>query len=154
MKKLTSSRPVAGLAMVFAMALAACSETPMEPDDHAEPEGVHLIMGGNVIASYDGEDETWDGDLEVDEGEGTPPITVRFVDHEGDPIPIDDDLYLEVDIGDSSVAEFVLDTPGGFVGSLRGHMQGETGVTFKLMHGEVGSGHPDFVTEPVPVHVH
>ena len=30
---------------------------------------------------------------------GTPSITVRFVDHEGDPIPIDDDLYLEVDIG-------------------------------------------------------
>lgn len=154
MNELVSSRPVAGLAMVFAMALAACSETPMEPDDHAEPEGVHIVMNGNTIASYDGETETWDGALAVDEGEETPHITVRFVDHNGDPIPIDDDLYLEVDVEDTSIAEFEQDTPGEFGGHLHGNMAGDTGVTFKLMHGEVGSGHPDFITTPAPAQVH
>lgn len=154
MKKLTSSRAVAGVAVVFAIALAACSDTPMEPDDHAEAEGVEIVMNGNVIASYDGETRTWDGELEVDEGEETPHITVRFVDHNGDPIPLDDDFYLEVDVEDTSIAEFEQDTPGEFGGHLHGNMEGDTDVTFKLMHGEVGSGHADFVTEPVHAHVH
>jgi hypothetical protein len=30
---------------------------------------------------------------------------------------------------------------------------GETDVVFKLMHGSVGSGHPDFVTAAVHAHV-
>ena len=36
-------------------------------------------MSGQVIASYDGETQTWTGELEVDVGEETPHITVRFV---------------------------------------------------------------------------
>lgn len=151
MKKLIHRNALA-LATVV-LVLGACSD-PVEPDPHAEPEGVELILGGSVIASYDGETRTWTGELEVDEGEETAHITVRFVDHEGDPIPIDDDLYLEVDIEDTSIAEFEQDTPGEFGGHLHGHMEGDTDVTFKLMHGEVGSGHADFITEPVHAHVH
>ncbi len=152
MKKLIH-RQTLGLAAMI-LVLGACSDDPMEPEEHAEPEGVELILGGSVIASYDGDTQTWTGELEVDEGEETAHITVRFVDHDGDPIPIDDDLYLEVDIEDESIAEFEQDTPGEFGGHLHGHMEGETDVTFKLMHGEVGSGHADFITEPVHAHVH
>jgi len=151
MKKLIHRHTLALATMI--LVLGACSD-PMEPDDHAEAEGVELILGGSVIASYDGETRTWTGELEVDEGEETAHIAVRFVDHEGDPIPIDDDLYLEVDIEDTSIAEFEQDTPGEFGGHLHGHMEGDTDVTFKLMHGEVGSGHADFITEPVHAHVH
>ena len=154
MKKLTSSRPAAAVAMFFAMVLAACSDSPMEPDDHAEPEGVEIVMNGNVIASYDGDTQTWTGELEVDEGEETPHMTVRFVDHDGNPIPLDGDFYLEVDVEDESIAEFEQDTPGEFGGHLHGNMEGETDVTFKLMHGTVGQGHADFVTQPVHAHVH
>jgi len=139
----------------LALVLGACSDSMTEAEDeHAEPEGVELVLGGQVIASYDGDTQTWTGELEVDEGEETAHITVRFVDHDGDPIPIDDDLYLEVDIEDTSIAEFEQDTPGEFGGHLHGHMAGETDVTFKLMHGAVGSGHADFVTQPVHAHVH
>ena len=145
--------PLAVLA-AFALVLAACESTEVEEEEHAEPEGVELIMGGQVIASYDGHTQSWTGELEVDEGEETPHITVRFVDHDGDAIPIDDDLYLEVDIEDESIAEFEQDTPGEFGGHLHGHMEGETDVTFMLMHGAVGSGHADFVTAPVHAHVH
>lgn len=145
--------PFAVLA-VLALLLGACSESMTEmEDEHAEPEGVHLVMGGTVIASYDGETQNWTGEMEVEAGEETPHITVRFVDHDGDPIPIDDDLYLEVEVEDESIAEFEQDTPGEFGGHLHGEAEGQTGVTFRLMHGAVGAGHPDFVTTPAPAHV-
>ena len=154
MKKLNCYHALTAVGVVFTLAAAGCSETTTEPDEHAEAEGVELVMGGQVIASYDGDTQIWTGELEVDAGEETPHIAVRFVDHDGDPIPIDDDLYLEVDIEDTSIAEFEQDTPGEFGGHLHGHMEGETDVTFKLMHGSVGSGHADFVTQPVHAHVH
>lgn len=145
--------PLAVLA-ALALVLGACSDSMTEAEDeHAEPDGVELALGGQVIASYDGDTQTWSPDhLEVDEHQGH--ITVTFVDHEGDPIPIDDDLYLEVDSADPSIAEFEQDTPGEFGGHLHGEMEGETDLTFKLMHGAVGSGHADFVTQGLEVHVH
>lgn len=141
---------VAGLALV----LAACESATEPEEEHYEPEGLELVMSGRVIASYDGDTQSWTGELEVDEGEETPHITVRFVDHDGDPIPLGDDTYLDVDIEDESIAEWEQDSPGEFGGHLHGHMEGETDVTFMLMHGAVGSGHADFVTTPVHAHVH
>jgi hypothetical protein len=134
--------------------VAGCNETMVEHEEHAEAEGVVLTMSGATIASYDGDSQTWTGELEVDVGQETAHISVTFVDHDGDPIPIDDDLYLEVGIEDESIAEWEQDTPGEFGGHLHGHAAGETDVTFRLMHGAVGSGHPDFVTMPVHAHVH
>ena len=145
--------PFAVLA-AFALVLAACDSSTDPEEEHYEPEGVELVMGGQVIASYDGDTQSWTGELEVDVGEETPHISVRFVDHDGDAIPLGDDTYLEVEIEDESIAEFEQDTPGEFGGHLHGHMEGDTDVTFMLMHGAVGSGHADFVTRPVHAHVH
>lgn len=145
--------PFAVLA-AFALVLAACESSTEVEEEHYEPEGLELVMGGLVIASYDGETQRWTGELEVDAGEETPHIAARFVDHDGDPIPLEDDTYLEVDIEDESIAEFEQNTPGEFGGHLHGIMAGETDVTFMLMHGAVGSGHADFVTTPVHAHVH
>ena len=151
----TGGNGLIGLMTLSALVLAGCSDDTMEPEEeHAEPEGVELVMGGQVIASYDGDTQRWTGEMEVDVGEETPHISVRFVDHDGDPIPLDDDLYLEVNVEDESIAEFEQDTPGEFGGHLHGVTEGETDVTFMLMHGEVGSGHADFVTRPVHAHVH
>lgn len=150
----TIGNGLVGLAMIAALALAGCSDSTEPDDDHAEAEGVELVMGGQVIASYDGETQRWTGELEADIGEETPHISVRFIDHDGDPIPLDDNLYLQVEVEDETIAEFEQDTPGEFGGHLHGHMEGETDVTFMLMHGEVGSGHADFVTRPVHAHVH
>lgn len=154
MNKSTIGNGLIGLVMISALALAGCSDTTEPEDEHAEAEGVELVMGGQVIASYDGDTQRWTGEMEVDVGEETPHISVRFVDHDGDPIPLDDDLYLEVEVEDESIAEFEQDTPGEFGGHLHGLREGETDVTFMLMHGEVGSGHADFVTRPVHAHVH
>ncbi|MDE2652206.1 MAG: hypothetical protein OXI71_00180 [Gemmatimonadota bacterium] len=145
--------PFAVLA-AFGLVLAACDSSTDPEEEHYEPEGVELVMGGQVIASYDGDTQSWTGELEVDVGEETPHISVRFVDRDGDAIPLGDDTYLEVEIEDESIAEFEQDTPGEFGGHLHGHMEGDTDVTFMLMHGAVGSGHADFVTRPVHAHVH
>ena len=145
--------PIAVVA-ALALVLAACESSTEPEEEHYEPEGLELVMGGQVIASYNGDTQSWTGELEVDEGEETPHISVRFVDHDGDRIQLGDDTYLEVTIEDESIAEFEQDTPGEFGGHLHGHMAGETDVTFMLMHGAVGSGHADFVTTPVHAHVH
>lgn len=134
--------------------VAACSDDPMAPEDeHAEAEGVQLILNGETIASYDGDSQTWTGEMEVEVGQETAHIAVRFVDHDGDAIPLEDNLYLEVEVEDESIAEFEQDEPGEFGGHLHGISVGETDVTFRLMHGAVGSGHADFETTPVHAHV-
>lgn len=148
---LARSRFVA-LALAGTVALGACDDDPVGLDDHADPHGVELVLNGVTIASYDA-DTGWTGELEVEVGEETAHIDVRFVDEDGDEITLDDDVYLEVEIEDEDIAEFEQDTPGEFGGHLHGVAQGETDAVFRLMHGAVGSGHADFVTTAVHVHV-
>ena len=150
-----SRRPLALLA-AGTVYLAACGDGTTEPmdDDHAEEvEGVVLVMSGQTIASYDGHDGTWTGELEVAPGEESAHIAVRFVDHDGEAVVLDDDYYLEVEVADESIAEFEQDTPGEFGGHVHGHAVGETEAVFMLKHGAVGAGHADFVTAPVHIHV-
>ncbi len=139
------------------LVLAACGDNAMEPDDddHAdEVEGVILVLNGQTVASYDGHDGEWTGELEVEPGEETAHISVTFVDHDMEEVHLDDDFYLEVEVEDESIAEFEQDTPGEFGGHLHGGAEGDTDIVFSLMHGAVGSGHADFVTAPLHVHVH
>ena len=141
-------------AVVGTMVLAACGDDPVgldEHDEHAEPEGVVLRLNAQTIASYD--EGKWTGELEVTVGQETAHIDVVFVDHDGAAIAIDEDLYLEVVIGNEAIAEFEQDTPGEFGGHLHGESVGETTAVFRLMHGTVGAGHPDFETSGVHVHV-
>lgn len=151
------SRPTLPFALLSAgiLALSACESATEPEEDHAdEVEGVILVLGGQTIASYDGHEGQWEGELEIEPGEETGHITVRFVNHDMEAVQLDDDFYLEVDVEDESIAEFEQDTPGEFGGHLHGGAEGDTDIVFKLMHGNVGSGHADFVTEPLHVHVH
>ena len=137
------------------LALSACESATEPEEDHAdEVEGVILVQGGQTIASYDGHDGEWTGELEAEPGEEGPHITVRFVNHDMDPVQLDEDFYLEVEVEDESIAEFEQDTPGEFGGHLHGGAEGDTDIVFRLMHGAVGSGHADFVTAPLHIHVH
>ena len=148
--------PTMVLALAGLLAVGACDDegTTGLVDDHGgEVEGVQLVLNGQVIASYDGETATWTGEIEVEVGEETAHIDVRFVDHDGQAVALDEDFYLEVEVEDETVAEFEQDTPGEFGGHVHGVSVGETDVVFKLMHGAVGTGHADFETEPVHIHV-
>ena len=153
MKKSIGGNLAAVAALSFTLALGACNGTE-PPDDHADPHGLELVISGKVVASYDGDTQKWTDELEVDVGEETPHITARFVDDKGNAIKPEDDWYLEVDVENESIAEFEQDTPGEFGGHLHGVAEGETDVVFKLMHGQVGKGHADFVTKAVHAHVH
>lgn len=150
--------PIALLTAGF-LVLSACGDSTTEPEDdhedHAgEVEGVLLSLSGQTVAAYNGDTGQWAGELEVEPGEETAHIEVVFVDHNAQAVALDDDFYLEVEVEDESIAEFEQDTPGEFGGHLHGVAEGDTDVTFSLMHGAVGSGHADFVTAPLHVHVH
>ena len=154
MEKHRKNRLAALTVVAFAAFSAACDDPVVPPDQHAEPEGVQVLVDGTVVATYDGDAQSWTGELEVEAGEESGMVEVRFVDHDGDAIPIDDDLYLEVDVEDTSIAEFHHEpAPGSFMGHFDGKVEGETDVVFKLMHGAVGSGHSDFTTTAVHIHV-
>ncbi len=142
-------------AVLLAIGAGACGDDGSGPDDdHGdEVEGVVLRLNAQDIATYDGDSGTWTGEMEVMAGEETAHIDVIFVDHDGDPITLDADFYLMVEVEDESIAEFEQDVPGEFGGHLHGVAAGETDVVFSLMHGAVGSGHADFVTTAVHAHV-
>lgn len=151
MKQLDKTTKTRIATLLLALFVAACGDDPtgMDDDDHAEPEGVQLRLSGATVATYDGDDQAWTGGLTVAVGEETAHIGVIFVDHDGDPIPLDDDMYLDVVVEDEAIAEFEQDEPGEFGGHLHGMDVGETEVRFRLMHGAVGSGHADFETTGV-----
>jgi len=134
-------------------ALAGCDDDPTAVDDHPEPEGVQLVLNGQTIATYKGDNQTWTGEMDVDVGTETAHISVQFLDGNGNVLQPEADTYLEVEVADDSIAEFEQDTPGEFGGHLHGKAVGETDVVFRLMHGAVGAGHADFITTAVHAHV-
>lgn len=147
MKKLIGSDLAKVAAIVCALALAACGTDP--DDDHPEPVKVELRLSGQVIATYVASTGAWDAELEVDEGEETPHISVRFIEEDGNVVG-GEDVSLKVEVEDESIAEFEQDKPGEFGGHLHGKSEGETDVTFALLHLD----HEEFVTKAVHAHVH
>ena len=125
-----------------------------DDDDAGGVEGVQLVLHTDTVAIYDGDTRMWSDEFEIDVGETSDHIDVRFVDHDGDAVELGDDYYLEVESEDENIATFIQDDPGGFAIHIRGVAEGETELEFRLMHGAVGTGHPDFITAGLDVHVH
>ena len=154
MKKLISSDLATVAAMVSALVLAACGTDPDDEEEHHEPHEVQLVTGGNVLATYEVEETSWEVHfpLAVDAGEETSQIEVRFLDDEGDELHFEDEdeeVTLGVKVANEAIAEFVQSAPGAFTGKFRGKMEGETGVTIELLHGD----HADLTTRPLQVKV-
>ena len=146
------------LAIVGSVTLAACgNDSPTElEEEHGDAAAVQLVMNGSIIATFpfDGSNAWSGGEMEVEEGEETPHIDVEFLDEDGDVIDWDlSEFYLEVEVEDVAIAEFEQDTPGEFGGHLHGESVGETNVRFSLMHGAVGTGHADLITNWIHAHV-
>lgn len=151
MKKLIGSELVAVAAMVSVLALAACG-TETENGEHHEPHEVELVMGSDVLATFEVGGTSWEGSLEVNAGAETGQIEVRFLDDEGDELHFEDEdepVTLGVKVADEAIVEFVPSAPGAFTGKFRGKMEGETGVTIELLHGD----HADVTTSPLQAKV-
>ncbi|MEX0770562.1 MAG: hypothetical protein WD035_07510 [Balneolaceae bacterium] len=141
--------------------LGACDVTSSEEDDeyeeHSDPWGLALIQGENEIARQhqDRSISYKEGDhIELLAGEDSPLITVQFIDQDGDfiePDHLDEDSALNWDIVDKEFLD-IDQNPEDNKWSFHfvGLSEGETTVTFDLLHG----GHSDFTSSPFTVHVH
>jgi len=151
--RLTKKKSWMAFALVGAVGFAACSDDPTGLDHADDVEGIALVLNGAVLASFDGHNRTWSGQLTVNAGQETAHIDVRLLDHDGDELTLSSEYYLDVVIANEAIAEWEQDTPGEFGGHLHGVATGQTTAVFRLMHGAVGSGHADFETTAVVVRV-
>ncbi|MCE2456166.1 MAG: hypothetical protein J4G12_10225 [Gemmatimonadetes bacterium] len=143
--------PRLALVICGAFTVAVCSDGPTEPEEHHDPHEVKIVQGGTTLATYSVDNNSWDDHLDVEVGTLSG-VTVDFLAEDGDVIQ-DDEAYLDIVIDDVSITSWEPSTPGGFTGAVNALQEGETAWTIRLMHGEVGSGHPDLVTTPIDVHV-
>lgn len=144
------------LALGVALLASACDDNPVDEGDggHSEPFAVVVEEGGQEIASAEIEGSgVSEGEIHVAPSDETSHLDVHFVDEDGEEINFDADFYLEAEIEDTTIAEVEQDEPGEFGVHVHGLAEGETTILFRLMHGQVGSGHSDFDAEPIMVHV-
>lgn len=145
---------VALLAISF-FTLQACDTTNSEEEEHSDPFGAALILNGVEVAAQENGVITYsEGDhLELEVGEETNLIQLRWIDEDGDRFTPDSDegYSLQWIVADESVLEVEQheeDGPWSF--HLVGVGAGETTVEFELVHNE---DHADFTTLPFEVHV-
>lgn len=134
---------------IFSVLLISCTNPASddEHDEHTEPFGLKLIMNGETIIEYfDGQVS---GQLNVNEGEDTSLITVRFLNEEKEVLheeDLDEDLRLGWDIQNEQILEIEQhDEDGKWRFHVHGKSAGTSKIQFKLMHGD----HADFETPAV-----
>jgi hypothetical protein len=127
-------------ALLAGSAAIACSN-PVSSDGHIRPQGVVVRDGATVVAQVSGGTAT--GQLTVQAGQLTPPLTVRFMDAGGNEITPPHGYYLAVVTRPAGIAAWVQDTPGEFGGRLQGLAPGAAELDLEWVHGPVGSGHVD-----------
>lgn len=148
------------LLLVFTLSallvLASC-DNPASSDDHDEhatPFGVALILNGVEIAVQEnGEISYHEGDhIELEVGEETNLITVRWIAEDGDRfVPDTEDGYsLDWIISNGSVVEVEQhEEDGAWAFHLIGLSAGESDIQFELFHND----HSDFTSSAFEVHV-
>lgn len=144
----------AALAFSTLFAVSACDDDPVgtDDDDHADPVGMVISMGGADLVTVNGTTVT--GTLTVAAGQETPHIDVEFLDEDGDRFtPEDADEWMAVVIADEAVATWEQDEVGEFGGHLHGEAAGTTTALFEIRHGAVGSAsaHADYRSPTIPV---
>lgn len=139
---------------VFASCSNPTSNDDDDEDDHSDPFGVELILNGVEIATQENGVITYnEGDhIELEVGEETNLITLRWIDEDGDRfVPDPDDGYsLQWIVEHEETLEIEQHEEDGvwsfhFVGLA----EGETDVNFELWHND----HADFTSQAFEVHV-
>jgi len=144
---------ILSIATIFAF--ASCSNpTSSEEEEHSSPFGVALILNGVEIAVQENGTITYnEGDhLELEVGEETNLITVRWISEDGDRfVPDTDDGYsLSWIVDNENVVEVEQhEEDGVWEFHLVGLSAGESNVEFALFHND----HSDFTSLPFEVHV-
>ena len=147
----STGRSLRSLATLIAVggALAACSdEDPMGPEEHVEPATAEVYVRGGSTRLADTHGDHWHGSVSMNVGDEQE-LDVRFLDADGDVIPLDDEHTVR--------AEIVAGQPIGIasVAAHGDHLQltalapGETRIVIHLWH----DGHADWSTPPLRVAV-
>lgn len=130
--------------------LSACSDSTGPDDDHHEPAGLRATIAGAVTVTINAARQVT-GTFTVGVEQSTAPISVVFIDEEGDPIEVDDEEYLEVDIDGAATVSATQNPGGAFTFTLNGLAAGTTTLRLSLMHGTFPAGHPDYVSPNITV---
>jgi hypothetical protein len=144
---------ILSIATIFAF--ASCSNsTSAEEEEHATPFGVAMILNGVEIAVQENGEITYNnGDhLELEVGEETNLITVRWISEDGDRfVPNTDEGYsLNWIIADENVVEVEQhEEDGAWEFHLVGLGAGESDLQLQLFHND----HSDFTSSAFEVHV-
>jgi len=144
------------LAVFTLISLTSCDNPTSsdEDDEHTTPFGVALILNGVEIAVQENGEVTYaDGDhLELEVGEETNLITVRWISEDGDRfVPDTNEGYsLNWVIDNENVVEVEQhEEDGAWEFHLVGLSAGESDVQFELFHND----HSDFTSSIFEVHV-
>ncbi|NBC28138.1 MAG: hypothetical protein GVY08_14845 [Bacteroidetes bacterium] len=137
------------------LVISSCDTTSTEDsEEHSDPFGVALILNGVEVAIQENGEITYsDGShMELEVGEETNLINLRWIDEDGDRFTPDtnEGFSLKWTIADENVLEVEQheeDGPWSF--HLVGVGSGESEVAFELWHND----HADFTSLPFEVHV-
>lgn len=130
---------------VMVSALAACSDDPEGPDEHADEVAIiRLTIGTQVFNITEGGAQ---GGLTIPVG--SHPVTAVFLAADNDVLTLGSDFRLDFNTENSSVVTFT--RTGALSGTLNGVAAGTAVVRVGLFHLE--EGHYDFGTHPVNVTV-
>ncbi len=141
-------------ALLFLSSHCSKDDNPVDDSDtdhgHAEAVGFVLSSSGIDLIRY--EKGVIAGELEVEEGELTPLLTINFIAEDGDLFQPDGEHFkLNWEVDNTDIADVVQhEEDGKWRFHIQGKQAGETTIIFEILHGD----HADFVSLPIPVHVH
>jgi hypothetical protein len=129
-----------------------CNEdNPVEPtEQHFEAIGLFVISSGDTIVKYQGGVVT--GEIEVDEGELSPLLSVKFITEDGEVgIPPGSEWSMDWEIADTDHADLEThsDELQEYRFHIRGKEEGETSIKIIVNHND----HKDFESKEIPIHV-
>ena len=130
--------------------LPGCTEdNPVEPEEqHFEAIGLYVISDGDTIVKY--VDGVVTGSIEVQAGQQTPLLSIRFLTDKGDiGIPQGNESSLAWNISDVSVADIESeeDELTAYQFHISGKKAGNTEITIIINHND----HKDFESKAIPI---
>lgn len=140
------------LLLVSILIVFSCEDNPADSSDnhHFEAIGLYVIDSGDTIVQYIG--GTVSGGFEVEEGEDTALLSVKFLDEDGDVgIPDGEEYDFVWTIADTTIA--AVESHGEELAEFKFHLQGKAAGNTTITIGINHNDHKDFESKAIPLTV-
>jgi hypothetical protein len=140
------------LAFSVLLFLPGCDWVDDTHEAHADTEGFQIVVDGQVVVQWREGVVTGSVPLEIPIGQSHH-LTVRFLDHDGKVIPVDEIdsiTVMSVEVADPTLVELVMDDTDPWSFDLTGIEAGDTELSIGLRH---GPDHFDFTPRAVSIRV-